>query len=83
MLYSCNKSPYNVIMAFGIVGLLIIGFIIIVIVGCIAGFIYYLSKDKKEQPAQNSEMGHLSNRIKALEVEATDLKRKLTDHKHD
>ena len=28
-------------------------------------------------------MGHLSNRIKALEVEVADLKRKLTDHKHD
>ena len=66
-----------------IVGLFIIGLIIVVIIGCIAGFIYYLSKDKKEQPAQNSEMGHLSNRIKALEVEVTDLKRKLTDHKHD
>ena len=83
MLYSCNKSPYNVIMAFSIVGLFIIGLIIVVIIGCIAGFIYYLSKDKKEQPAQNGEMGHLSNRIKALEVEVTDLKRKLTDHKHD
>jgi|TARA_B100001971_G_C18128320_1_gene503369 cell division protein FtsB len=66
-----------------IVGLFIIGLIIVVIIGCIAGFIYYLSKDKKEQPAQNGEMGHLSNRIKALEVEVTDLKRKLTDHKHD
>ena len=70
-------------MAFGIVGLLIIGFIIIVIVGCIAGFIYYLGKDKKEQPAQTNEIGNLSNRIKALEVEVADLKRKLADHKHD
>ena len=66
-----------------IVGLFIIGLIIVVIIGCIAGFIYYLSKDKKEQPAQNGEMGHLSNRIKALEVEVADLKRKLADHKHD
>ena len=82
MLYSRNKSPYNLFML-SIVGLFIIGLIIVVIIGCIAGFIYYLSKDKKEQPAQNGEMGHLSNRIKALEVEVTDLKRKLTDHKHD
>ena len=82
MLYSRNKSPYNLFML-SIVGLFIIGLIIVVIIGCIAGFIYYLSKDKKEQPAQNGEMGHLSNRIKALEVEVADLKRKLTDHKHD
>ena len=44
--------------------LLIIGFIVIVIVGCIIGFIYYLNKDKKEPPAQSNEIGHLSNRIK-------------------
>ncbi len=82
MLYSRNKSPYNLFML-SIVGLLIIGLIIVVIIGCIAGFIYYLSKDKKEQPTQTDEMGHLSNRIKALEVEVAELKRKLTDHKHD
>ena len=81
MLYSCNKSPYNVIMA--LLAYFIIGFIIIVIAGCIAGFIYYLGKDKKEQPTQTNEIGHLSNRIKALEVEVADLKRKLSDHKHD
>jgi flagellar basal body-associated protein FliL len=63
--------------------LLIIGFIVIVIVGCIIGFIYYLNKDKKEPPAQNTENGHLSNRIKALEVEVAALKTKLADHKHD
>jgi flagellar basal body-associated protein FliL len=67
----------------GIGLLLIIGFIIVVIIGCIGGFIYYLSKDKKDQPTQNNEMGHLSNRIKALEVDVADLKGKLTDHKHD
>ena len=63
--------------------LLIIGFIVVVIVGCIIGFIYYLNKDKKEPTAQNTENGHLSNRIKALEVEVADLKTKLADHKHD
>ena len=63
--------------------LLIIGFIVVVIVGCIIGFIYYLNKDKKEPPAQSNETGHLSNRIKALEVEVADLKTKLADHKHD
>ena len=63
--------------------LLIIGFIVVVIVGCIIGFIYYLNKDKKEPPAQSNEIGHLSNRIKALEVEVADLKTKLADHKHD
>ena len=63
--------------------LLIIGFIVVVIVGCIIGFIYYLNKDKKEPPAQNTENGHLSNRIKALEVEVAALKTKLADHKHD
>ena len=63
--------------------LLIIGFIVVVIVGCIIGFIYYLNKDKKEPTAQNTETGHLSNRIKALEVEVADLKTKLADHKHD
>ena len=68
-------------MALGL--LLIIGFIVVVIVGCIIGFIYYLNKDKKEPPAQNTENGHLSNRIKALEVEVADLKTKLADHKHD
>ncbi len=82
MLYSRNKSPYNLFML-SIVGLFIIGLIIVVIIGCIAGFIYYLSKDKKEQPTQTDETGHLSNRIKALEVEVAELKRKLTDHKHD
>ena len=70
-------------MTFSIVALLIIGFIIVVIIGCIAGFIYYLSKDKTEQPTQNNEMGHLNNRIKALEVEVAELKRKLDCHKHD
>ena len=63
--------------------LLIIGFIVVVIVGCIIGFIYYLNKDKKEPTAQNTENGHLSNRIKALEVEVAALKTKLADHKHD
>ena len=63
--------------------LLIIGFIVVVIVGCIIGFIYYLNKDKKEPTAQNTETGHLSERIKALEVEVADLKTKLADHKHD
>ena len=63
--------------------LLIIGFIVVVIVGCIIGFIYYLNKDKKEPPDQSNETGHLSNRIKALEVEVADLKTKLADHKHD
>ena len=63
--------------------LLIIGFIVVVIVGCIIGFIYYLNKDKKETPAQSNEIGHLSNRIKALEDEVADLKTKLADHKHD
>ena len=63
--------------------LLIIGIIIVVIVGCIIGFIYYLNKDKKELAAHNTENGHLSNRIKALEVEVADLKTKLADHKHD
>ena len=42
-----------------------------------------LNKDKKEPPAQNTENGHLSNRIKALEVEVAALKTKLADHKHD
>ena len=63
--------------------LLIIGFIVVVIVGCIIGFIYYLNKDKKEPPDQSNETGHLSNRIKALEVEVAALKTKLADHKHD
>ena len=63
--------------------LLIIGIIVVVIVGCIIGFIYYLNKDKKEPTTQNTENGHLSNRIKALEVEVADLKTKLADHKHD
>ena len=63
--------------------LLIIGFIVVVIIGCIIGFIYYLNKDKKEQPSQNSEIEHLSNRIKSLQVEVADLKTKLADHRHD
>ena len=63
--------------------LLIIGLIVVVIVGCIIGFIYYLNKDKKEPPAKSTENGHLSNRIKALEVEVAALKTKLADHKHD
>ena len=62
---------------------LIIGIIVVVIVGCIIGFIYYLNKDKKEPPDQSNETGHLSNRIKALEVEVAALKTKLADHKHD
>ena len=68
-------------MALGV--LLIIGFVVVVIAGCIIGFIYYLNKDKKEPTAQNTETGHLSNRIKALEVEVAALKTKLADHKHD
>jgi len=63
--------------------LLIIGFVVVVIAGCIIGFIYYLNKDKKEPPDQSNETGHLSNRIKALEVEVAALKTKLADHKHD
>ncbi len=63
--------------------LLIIGFIVVVIVGCIIGFIYYLNKDKKEPPDQSNETGHLSNRNKAPEVEVAALKTKLADHKHD
>ena len=68
----------------GITFLFLIGLVVLVVViGCIIGFIYYLNKDKKEPPAQNTENGHLSNRIKALEVEVTALKTKLADHKHD
>ena len=67
----------------GLILLLTIGFIVVLIVGCIIGFIYYLNKDKKEPTAQNTETGHLSNRIKALEVEVAALKTKLADHKHD
>jgi len=68
----------------GITFLLLIGLVVLaVVIGCIIGFIYYLNKDKKEPPAQNTENGHLSNRIKALEVEVAALKTKLADHKHD
>ena len=67
----------------GITILFLIGLVLVVIIGCILGFIYYLNKDKKEPPAQSNETGHLSNRIKALEVEVADLKTKLADHKHD
>ncbi len=64
--------------------LFLIGLVVLVVViGCIIGFIYYLNKDKKEPTAQNTETGHLSNRIKALEVEVAALKTKLADHKHD
>jgi len=68
----------------GITFLFLIGLVVLVVViGCIIGFIYYLNKDKKEPPAQSTENGHLSNRIKALEVEVAALKTKLADHKHD
>ena len=43
----------------------------------------YLCLTVISQDGRTNEMGHLSNRIKALEVEVADLKRKLTDHKHD
>ena len=68
----------------GITFLFLIGLVVLVVViGCIIGFIYYLNKDKKEPPAQSNEIGYLSNRVKALEVEVAALKTKLADHKHD